>query len=378
MAHFPRKPSPDHKPAPSNAEGDLFADAPPAPDSMGELPAENWTLEEAPAVPPKPTILPPANSLSAAGPVRISPISLPAKQASGSPPTPDYQAIPEAVPVQSRVVSASPAPRPVAEAYDPFEIDEDLPAIAPAPPQAVSPISDPSMAGDLPPPPVRSDLQDGIADDFAGGTAAPDRLPANPLKPAGLMAAALVLISLLGSFIAILYLNRPASEFRDARPEPTVPLGGKIATLSAIESGWRSRQPGDLVSTVEVTLPTPSRQTPALLPMVRFTVDAAASKTGFLRFIFFDPDGKISGDVRVVKISGGTIDPLSSGATPAGPGTASVYGSLGFMDRPGFVAYATGDAARWSVEVSESADYNAKQEGWTKLDIFDLGNTTAQ
>ena len=109
---------------------------------------------------------------------------------------------------------------------------------------------------------------------------------------------------------------------------------------------------------------------------MKFNTDPAATKAGFLRFIFLDPDGKISGDVRVVKVNGGTIEALSSGAVASGPGTATVYGSLGFMDRPGFVAYATGSDTRWSVEVSESADYNAKEEGWTKLDTFDLSNTS--
>ena len=185
-----------------------------------------------------------------------------------------------------------------------------------------------------------------------------------------------MLVALLALFIGILYANRPDGRPTTSSAEPTLPLTGQVASLSAVDSGWRSRQPGDLVSTVDVTLPTPSRQQSALLPMVKFTTDPAATKTGFLRFIFLDPDGKISGDVRVVKVNGGVIEPLSSGAIASGPGTAIVYGSLGFMDRPGFIAYATGSNTRWSVEVSESADYNAKEEGWRKLETFDLSNAS--
>lgn len=369
MAHSPRKPSPGRQPTPSAPADDLFGSDFPSADSTLEPPPENWTLDDGPSAPAKQTSLPPATSLPSAQPVPVSPVSVPGKNTFESNPNPPADAILEAVPVPARTVSGSPAPRPVAEVYDPFDIDEELPA--PIPPLDPLPV----LPGDSGPPPAPEEFHVASPDDASEEAPPSEHLSAGTLKPAGMIAVAVVLIALMGSFIGILYLNRPAAEIRDSRRAPTVPLAGGIATLSAIESGWRSRQSGDLVSTVDVTLPTPSRQTSALLPQVKFTLDSAATKAGFLRFIFLDPDGKISGDVRVVKVNGGTIEPLSSGAVLSDPGTAAVYGSLGFMDRPGFVAYAASDTARWSVEVSESADYNAKQDGWTKLETFDLRNT---
>ena len=383
MAHFPRKSSSSRKPSPDSSADDLFGAAPPEPEAEAESPVENWTLEDGPVTPGKGTTLPPAVALPATIAASPRPSAVPEKRNFESNPQAAAPPIPEAIPLTApapRTTPATPAPRPPAEVYDPFKINEDLPDVASHPAQA-TPTPAPAVVPDITkeslakPEPAYFDGEEPPADDPTDQPLS-DGLPQGVLRPGGLIAAALVLIVLLGGFIGLLYLNRPDSELRDARSEPTVPLAGNIVTLSAIQSGWRTRQPGDLVSTVDVTLPTPSRQTSALLPMVRFTLDATATKTGFLRFIFLDPDGKISGDVRVVKVSGGTLERLSSGASVTNPGTATVYGSLGFMDRPGFVAYATGDSARWSVEVSESADYNAKQEGWTKLETFDLSNSS--
>lgn len=368
MAHSPRKPSSSRKPDSSDASDDLFGDAPEATSgSTDDSLAENWTLDDGPVAPSKPTSLPSPISIPPPASVRISPISIPDKRAFESNPAAAAEVIPEALPLTVKEVQA---PKPVVEAYDPFEIDEDLPAVPPSA-SVPAPVTEkttdrvPELTEEFDAPPV--DSADPLNDDPA---------PVARRSPAGLLAAATVLVALLAVFIGILYANRPDGKPTTSRAEPTVPLTGQVVRLSAVDSGWRSRQPGDLVSTVDVTLPTPSRQQSALLPMVKFTTDPAATKAGFLRFIFLDPDGKISGDVRVVKVNAGVIDPLSSGAVASGPGTATVYGSLGFMDRPGFVAYATGSHTRWSVEVSESADYNAKEEGWKKLETFDLSNAS--
>jgi hypothetical protein len=133
-----------------------------------------------------------------------------------------------------------------------------------------------------------------------------------------------------------------------------------------------------LVSTVDIALPAPSRQQPNFLPDLQITLDTAATKTGYLRVIFLDLLGKISGDVRVIKFSGSTIEPLNSGAIVTGPGTATIYGSVGVMDRSSFMSYVGSDGPRWSVEISEISDYNAKETAWSPLDHLEIHHSNPQ
>lgn len=208
-------------------------------------------------------------------------------------------------------------------------------------------------------------------DPASGESPAPGTFGSKP----GLIAAAVILLALVAVFASVLYTNRPSAPPGTAKSAPSLPITGKLVTLTEVNSGWRARQPGDLVSPVDVVLPTATRLQSEYLPQVQFSFDPATAKPGFLRFIFLDPDRKISGDVRVMKLANGTIEPLSSGALVNGAG-ATVYGSLGFLDRPAFVSYASNSDQRWSVEISESSDYNAKEKDWTLLETFDIRNTT--
>ncbi|MDB6071112.1 MAG: hypothetical protein JWL81_2283 [Verrucomicrobiales bacterium] len=439
MANSPRKPNSPRPPkdAASTAE-DLFAshqtDPAPAPGSVSPPPEDDddWQLEEPrdkPAgAPPKPRI----------APLSTQPIPAPESHSFESnlniP-----AAVPLAIPRHSAPVpppaSASPAPGPVEE-IDPFDIDDDLtlesrprPAAAPPSIGTASPADDPqprynlgkitssksaaATAGGTSPVPNATGGQNADADadstvesksrsksnpdsdshaDFQSSEADADALADSdpdsdsestpksgsptPLgTKAGLLTAAAVLLALLAIFAGVLYSHRPAIPSGTAKSSPSLPLTGKIVTITELKSGWRARQPGDLVSNVDVTLPVATRLQSEFVPEVQFTCDPAASKPGFLRFIFIDPDRKISGDVRVVKLANGTIEPLSSGAIVSGPG-ATVYGSFGFLDRPAFVSYASNEDQRWSVEISESSDYNAKEKDWTLLDTLDIRNTT--
>lgn len=353
MAQPPRKSSSSRRSQETPPPEDLFAG------DAAASSAEEWTLDD----PTEGTNLPPRPRLGA---LPAQPI--PPAQTEGFESNPKAQAsidpvpeIPGAVPLPAE--SAAPPALHDTGAHDPFEIDDELPVV----PQVVRDTPPPQEIGPEP------EFEVGARPGETETTEAPDSAPARPDR-FGLATAAALLTTLLVIFGVILYVNRPASESASSRALPDLPITGNIVTLTDIKSGWRSRQPADRVSTVDVTLPTPSRQQSALLPVVQFTCDPASGKTGFLRFIFFDPDRKISGDVRVVKLSGGSIDPLNSGAVVAGPGSALVYGSLGFMDHPGFVAYASSSSPRWSVEVRESSDYNAKEAGWTLLQTFDIRN----
>ena len=354
MAQPPRKSSSSRRSQETPPPEDLFAE------DAAASPVEEWTLDEPAAtgtsLPPRPR----------AGALPAQPI--PPALTEGFESNPKAQTkieasaeIPVAVPLPA---GSGPPAAGDTGARDPFEIDDELPVVPPVvratpPPQETEPE-----------PEFETSARPGQTET----PEAPDSAPART-DHFGLATAAALLTTLLVVFGVILYVNRPASEPAISRTLPDLPITGNIVTFTDIKSGWRSRQPADRVSTVDVTLPTPSRQQPALLPVVQFTCDPASGKTGFLRFIFFDPDRKISGDVRVVKLSDGSIDPLSSGAVVAGPGGALVYGSLGFMDLPGFVAYASSTSPRWSVEIRESSDYNAKEAGWTLLQTFDIRNT---
>ncbi len=376
MANPPRKSSSRRSQDPSKPMDDLFAGkldpaaTPAAPD--------DWTLEE-PAPSPR--------SRGGALPVQPIPNTAPVEFESNPAmpaPSPDEEFLPDALPppapeAAESISQALPAPPPErapvpAAPDDPFEIDEELPILPPRPaePPAEPGPSGAGQANSEEPEEFSARDEDGAAPQESAAPTAPARRDV-----VGLASAAIVMLSLLGVFSAILYMNRPAAEGSGSQTAPLLPLAGQLVTLPEVTSGWRSRQPGDLVSMVDVSLPSPSRQQPAFVPEVRFSVDPAATKAGFLRFIFLDPDGKISGDVRVVKVNGNAIDPMASGASVTASGTTAVYGSLGFMDRAGFVSYASSISPRWSVEVSESIDYNAKEAGWTKLQTFDIRNTTA-
>lgn len=386
MAQLPRKSSASRNSVPTPPAEDLFAASDPIAPEPSSAPTfddstpEEWLIEDnAPAsLPAKPISLPSAFAPASPVPQPQSAYHLPSLRADGTPsnvpPSPaPADRIPQVAPATRKPERSDPTPI-VAETHDPFEINEELPPV-PASSPAVKVVPEPTSrnaafheAGSENPTSTGSSSSP-VPAEHSGAPA--------PRNPASWLGAAAILAALVCLFIGVLYTNRPTSDPNPSRAEPRLPLSGQIATLPALDSGWRTRQPGDLVSTVEITLPVPSRQPSELVPQVQFTIDPAATKTGFLRFIFLDPDGKISGDVRVLKVSGGTIDPLASGGILSGTATATVYGSLGFMDRPSYVAYATGPTTRWSVEISESTDSNAREEGWTKLETFELRNASA-
>lgn len=190
----------------------------------------------------------------------------------------------------------------------------------------------------------------------------------------GLVAAVVAILALVGSYAAALHASRPNTTDSAADVVPDVPMRGEIATVSKVESGWRARRPSDRVSTIDTILPDISRAEPTLLPEVKFSIDPAKSKEGFLRFIFLDPAGQISGDVLVVKVSQGKLESAGSSAEVISPTDGAVYCSFGFLDTPSFIAYATDEGPRWNVEISESADYNSGESGWKRLGFFEVAS----
>jgi hypothetical protein len=335
---------------------------------------EEWDLDDGGRVPIAPTPARPRVGNLPVGPIHSSPVALPPNFESNgkvleNPRDLEPGPLPRAAPSDDgpRKVGM-PIDIAIAKEPDPFDIEEDLPPVVAPPPRekvtVTSPVSVVSAPEEETLPSARRSLKPAAA------AADKDRL--------GMLVGALILIGLLAIFGGVLYANRPASNDGGARTSPRLPLNGQLISLSGISTGWRTRAPGDLVSAVDIALPAPSRQQPNFLPNLQITLDPAATKSGYLRIIFLDLQGKISGDVRVIKFTGSTIEPLNSGAKVTGPGTASIYGSAGFMDRSSFMSYAGSDGPRWSVEISESSEYNAKEAAWNPLDHLEILHSNAQ
>ena len=79
----------------------------------------------------------------------------------------------------------------------------------------------------------------------------------------------------------------------------------------------------------------PGERSPVIIPEVNFTIAPDGGKSGYLRFLFIDPDGRESGDVRVIRVASGKLESMNRGEIIAGPDRGSVYASLGFLDELG-------------------------------------------
>ncbi|MDB6134971.1 MAG: hypothetical protein JWM59_3214 [Verrucomicrobiales bacterium] len=188
----------------------------------------------------------------------------------------------------------------------------------------------------------------------------------------GIAAVLAVMLIMAGIFSSSLYAGRPASADSSAQAVPSLPMKGNVATITKIDTLWRPTKTSDRVSMVDTLLPEVSRYPSALLPEVKFSIDPGASKTGFLRFLFLDSDGQITGDVLVLKVNQGKLESVNSGAEVASPTDGVLYCSLGFLDKASYMSYALSGLRRWSVEISESTDYSAREEGWKRLGLFEV------
>ncbi len=387
MAKLPRKSNPQSE-DPTLPLGELFVgdhesspvQAVPASEEMAVPPLQNrasdeeeWDLDDSGRVPVAATPARPRVGVLPVSPIHSSSVPLPPNFESND----KVLEHPKDLEPGPALRSAQPAAGPkkvgipmdiaASQAPDPFDIEDDLPPVMAPPPREKVTLSAPVP---VVPGPEEETLPSARRTEQPSAGSGKERL--------GLLVGALILVGLLAIFGGVLYANRPASNEGAARTAPRLPLNGQLISISGISTGWRTRAPGDLVSAVEIALPAPSRQQPNFLPDLQITLDTAATKTGYLRVIFLDLQGKISGDVRVIKFSGSTIEPLNSGAKITGPGTATIYGSAGFMDRSSFMSYAGSEGPRWSVEISESSDYNAKEAAWNPLDHFEIHHGSAQ
>lgn len=175
----------------------------------------------------------------------------------------------------------------------------------------------------------------------------------------------------LGVFYVILK-KQPHADQRSFASKPSLPIKGQLVQIASAESGWRPREESDRVSSETQTI-TKSIVFPAFLPVLKLTV-APETQNGFLRILFFDSEGKIAGDARVVKVVSGQVQATSAGEQITGDHECLIVASTGMQTAHHLTDYFAGDATRWSVEISESNDYQAKGEDWKPLQTFAIAN----
>ena len=183
---------------------------------------------------------------------------------------------------------------------------------------------------------------------------------------------ALLPLIFIGVFYTILK-NRPTSEAHTFKPKPSLPIAGQLVQVSDLSSGWRLRAENDRVSP-EVQVITKTPVFPSHLPFLKLKI-APESQNGFLRVLFFNSDGKIAGDARVIKIVQGRVEATSAGEEITADQECTVTGSTGLQSANHFTDYLAGGQVRWSVEISESSDYQARGDQWKLLESFALADT---
>jgi hypothetical protein len=203
-----------------------------------------------------------------------------------------------------------------------------------------------------------------------------DRRPPLSLKEkAALAVCALTLAAAAIWYTSTLIASRPKEARTPSRPWPELPISGDLVRITEGSAAWRHTRETDRVGRIEVPFPTPGERSPVIIPEVNFTIAPDGGKSGYLRFLFIDPDGRGSGDVRVIRVTSGKLESMNRGEILAGPDRGSVYASLGFLDEPSFFSYTAKPSRRWRVEIAESARYDAPDRDWKLLSVFDVRNT---
>lgn len=184
-------------------------------------------------------------------------------------------------------------------------------------------------------------------------------------------AVAVLPIVLLVTF-GILLSRKPTADVVELKLKPSLPITGSLVKIASVESGWRTKRDGDRVSAEEEPL---TRKTifPDKLPQLKLRVEPSA-KNSFLRILFLRGDGKIAGDPRVIKIVDGKLQSTGRGEEVVSDSECVLVASTGLPGQAHLIDYFSGNQPRWSVEISESSDYQSRGEGWKTLDTFAIAN----
>ena len=282
---------------------------------------------------------------------------------------------PSAAPVlPARPDSGVRAPR--ADDIDSFDITEEAESARSV---EAAPAKQPSaLSAAVEVPPVRAEIEEFIGrretPRSAEQPAAKTRRPFTVVEMASLGTVGLIMALLGIWFVKTIIASQPPGGQRISEARPDLPMAGSLVRITAAEASWRPRRETDRVGLMDVDLPVPGQRPPAIIPEVAFTIDPAASASGYLRFLFLDSDGKGIGDVRVVRLVNGQLQSMDRGESVKDGISASVHASKGFLDMSGYLTYAAGDRPRWHVEVAESARYDAPDRDWKVLGTFDVPN----
>jgi hypothetical protein len=177
-----------------------------------------------------------------------------------------------------------------------------------------------------------------------------------------------LLVVLFSAVFYTIFKRQPGGAVASLKQAPDVPLQGKLLEITEIQSGWRVRGEGDRVSS-EQQLITKETVYPTQLPVVNLKLKPS-SANAFLRILFISSDGKIAGDPRVVKVVNGKIQASGTGDTAVSELEASVVASTGLLTQRHLSDYFAGNQRRWSIEISESDNYQAKGDEWLLLETF--------
>jgi len=174
---------------------------------------------------------------------------------------------------------------------------------------------------------------------------------------------ALVALVAAGLFFKYLYDHSQASPTQEQVARFTLPLNGKVATITAATVGWRERTPQDRVRAEET-----------VIPELKLSLDPSSAGTGFIKIEFLDSDQAVRGDVMTLALDNGKLKNSSRGEKISSDGTeATIVGTAGFQSTALFAAYIGGEGDRWQVRLQEGADYS--KGPWTTLATVQIENT---
>ncbi len=200
------------------------------------------------------------------------------------------------------------------------------------------------------------------------------QMPAHPqLDRIGRIAALILVPLLFGAVFFTILKKRPIAEDAQAKAKPSLPIAGKLVEISEATTGWRDRTESDRVSP-EMQLLTRTTVYPSRLPELRLKLNPSTPNS-FLRVLFMNGEGKIAGDPKIIKVLNGKIQATgATGDKVLSDVECTVAASTGLQTDRHLQDYLRSDQSRWSVKISESADYQAKDDDWKLLDTFAIAD----
>ncbi len=134
---------------------------------------------------------------------------------------------------------------------------------------------------------------------------------------------------------------------------PALPLEGKLAVITEVESYW-----------VDPSVATAVNLNTVHAPAVSIELDSAASKSGALRVFFYDSKDNKVGDTKTVAFTNGQF--------PNNSNKALIVGSNGFHSQSEFDAYRLDTNEVWSVRIFEAPSRDSRGAEFQELTRIQL------